>query len=101
MVVETRERVITVLDPTAESLPTRTSVAERPGSLDGKVLGLLDNSKQNAGRLLEIVADMLKDQFEIRAVKFAAKPDASKPAPKEVVDKLASECDFAVVAVGD
>ena len=56
------------MDPTAESLPTKTSVAARPCSLDGKVLGLLDNSKQNAGRLLEIVADMLQDQFEIRAV---------------------------------
>ena len=68
MVVETKDRTITVMDPTAESLPTKTSIAARPVSLDGKVLGLLDNSKQNAGRLLEIVADMLKDRFEIRAV---------------------------------
>ena len=101
MVVEPKSRTITVMDPRAEAVHVDASRAPRPDSLHGKVIGLLDNSKANADNLLRLVADLLKERFEIKDVIFAAKPDSSRPAPVETVESLARESDFAIVAVGD
>ncbi len=101
MVVEPKSRAITVMDPRAEAVEVKASMAPRPDSLDGKVVALLDNSKANADKLLRLVGDLVKERFEIRDVKLATKPDASRPAPAEIMDQLARDCDFAIVAVGD
>ena len=92
---------ITVMDPTAVAIEAEANMAPRLSSLDGKVLGLLDNSKHNASALLKMVGDLFSDQFELKDIKFASKLDASRPVPKETVQKLAAESDFAVVAIGD
>ena len=101
MAVETKQRTITVMDPRASALEAHTTMAPRLPSLDGKVLGLLDNSKANADNLLRLMADLLKERFELKDVKFARKPDASRPVPVETVEELAKHSDFAIVAVGD
>ena len=43
-------------------------VAKRPDTLNGAVVGLLANGKRNADELLEMVHDVLADQFEFKAV---------------------------------
>ena len=53
MVVEaTRFRI---LDPTVMPLPDSTLLAPRPEELNGRVVGLLSNSKRNADKLLDAV----------------------------------------------
>ncbi|MCH9035894.1 MAG: hypothetical protein IH860_01065 [Chloroflexi bacterium] len=101
MVVEPKANTITVMDPTAGAIDVEASMAPRNGTLDGKVIGLLDNSKANAGEILKLVADMLNEQFELKEVRSARKPDSSRPAPTETVRQLAEESDFAIVAIGD
>ena len=89
------------MDPRAGALHAEADLAPRPGKLDGKVLGLLSNGKQNAGELLQMVGDLLGEQFELKRVKATRKPDSSRPAPVDTVADLAKESDFAVVAIGD
>lgn len=101
MATETRNGGITVMDPRAGALDATAEMAPRPGKLDGKVLGLLSNSKLNATELLQMVGDLLGEQFELKEIKAASKPDASRPAPEDTVAELAKESDFAVVAIGD
>ena len=101
MTTETRNGGITVMDPRAGALDANAELAPRPGKLDGKVLGLLSNGKLNAAELLQMVGGMLGEQFELKYVKEANKPDASRPAPEDTVAELARESDFAVVAIGD
>ncbi|MFQ5933196.1 MAG: hypothetical protein ACE5KI_00965 [Dehalococcoidia bacterium] len=101
MVVETKAPTITVMDPRADSLPVEAVLAKRPDSLHGKVMGLLDNSKANANALVKLVGDLLKERYEIKDVRVTSKPDASRPASAEIMEDLAKEVDFAVVAVGD
>ncbi len=101
MTTETRNGGITVMDPRAGALDANAELAPRPGKLDGKVLGLLSNGKLNAAELLQMVGEMLGEQFELKYVKEADKPDASRPAPEDTVAELARESDFAVVAIGD
>ena len=101
MTTETKNGGITVMDPRAQSLHAEAEMAPRPVKLEGKVLGLLSNSKHNATELLEMVGDLLGEQFELKNVKASSKADASRPAPVNTVAELAKESDFAVVAIGD
>ena len=85
----------------------RRHAGRRPGAraptaghgLSGRRLGLLNNQKANAGRLLDAVADELQRRAgpfeEIREVKAA--PAA---APTDVMGRL-QRCDAVVLAIAD
>jgi hypothetical protein len=70
-------------------------------SLRGKRLGLLDNSKSKANRMLDAVAAILNARYGFADIVRQRKPSASKPAAPEAINELASTCDLVVVGVGD
>lgn len=56
--------VISVVDPTADKLgAAATPLAPRLETLNGKVLGLLSNSKPNAENALQAVAEKIKETY--------------------------------------
>jgi hypothetical protein len=93
--------MIKILDPTVHAEPTESSLAKRERALDGKVLGLLDNTKVNGGRLLDLVRQELGTRYEIREVVAVAKKGASTTADETMLDALAAQCDVVVTAIGD
>ncbi len=99
MVVSTSS--LEVLDPTAEAASAEGIVADRPGDLDGKRLGLLANGKRNSEELLEAVYDLLSERYQFSGVVRRNKVNASRPAPKEMIEDLVRECDLVVTATGD
>ena len=50
---------------------------------------------------MEDLASILEDRFETSVVMYHRKPSASKPADPQIVERMAKECDGAIVAVGD
>ena len=92
---------ITVLDPTAEPNPVRVPLAERPDTLEGKRLGLLNNSKPNVTLLFETLEECLRERYNLAGVVRRIKPSSGIPTETSVLDELARECDVAVVAIGD
>ena len=92
---------IVILDPTSAPLPVDAAVADRPATLNGKVLGLLDNHKMNASGLLDEVYELLSSRYEFASVVRRSKPDVSRPCPAETIQDLASQCDVVVTAIGD
>jgi hypothetical protein len=92
---------LVLVSPVNEPVPTDSVLAPRLAALDGKRLGLLDNSKPKAGRLLDAVATILHAQYGFTAMVRLCKPSASKPAAPEVIDELAKTCDLVLVGVGD
>ena len=90
-----------VLDPTTEPEPVKASMALRPDTLDGKVLGILDNGKPNAKRLLDLVGELVTERYNLAGVVKRQKLDATKEAPQEMLDEMAEECNIAIVGVGD
>jgi hypothetical protein len=70
-------------------------------SLDGHVLGLLDNSKHGSDKFLRYIAEALKNKYALRDVVWAKKKDPTKFAPPDVLSGLASQADFVVAAIGD
>jgi hypothetical protein len=93
-----------ILDPTGrssrETAPGLT-LAARPADLSDANIGLLENGKQNARRLLEDVADVLRDRYGAGEVTLRRKENFAQPAAPELVDELSAKADVVVIGVGD
>jgi hypothetical protein len=93
--------MLTILDPRGHVETTEVSMALRPGSLDGLVLGLFSNRKTNADRLLTLVEQRLATRFRLKRVVWGGKDRNSLPAPPGSLDSIFAECDVAITAIGD
>lgn len=93
-----RYDLVLPVDPEAESAK---ALAPRPDTLSGKVLGLLDNRKANADHLLLALAEQLQERYELKDIVMLTKPIFSRPAPPEMLEQLAAECDVVLTAIGD
>ena len=91
---------IRVLDPTAEGTAVTTTSAAQLASLEGRTVGLLDNGKIRVRELLDHVEEILRSQYGVAQVLRVRKPDASRPAPPEVMANL-KRCEAIISAVGD
>jgi hypothetical protein len=91
---------IRVLDPTAEEVAATTTGAAQLASLEGRTVGLLDNGKIRVRELLDHVEEMLRSHYGVAQVLRFRKPDASRPAPPEVMAHL-KRCEAVISAVGD
>lgn len=91
---------IQVLDPTAEVDLGIIDNTVRLESLQGCTIGLLDNGKIRVHEFLNYMEDILLSQHGVAQVLRFKKPDASRPAPPDVVADM-KQCDAIVSAVGD
>ena len=91
----------TVFDPRGVVEAERVALAPRPGSLAGKRLGVLDNTKWNGGRLLRKTAARLDAEFGFAAVNRYRKESFSKAAAPELIAQIAAENDIVLTAIGD
>lgn len=88
------------IDPTAGTGKARIPLAARPADLAGKVVGLLDNTKEQADVILGTVAAALREHYGVREVVIRRKEHYSKPALDTLIEEMAREVDVAVAAVG-
>jgi hypothetical protein len=89
----------TVLDPTAGRLAVGLQPAERPRSLEGKVIGLLDITKPRG----DVFLDRLQLELEQRGlqVRRFSKLTFAKPAPVDLRSEIAANCDAVIEALAD
>jgi hypothetical protein len=96
------EKKLVVISPVNQAKSaTDTTLATRLATLRGKRIGLIDNSKTNAGRMLDAIVTILDTQYGFSNVVHHRKPSASKPVAPEVIDDFLKMCDLAIVGVGD
>lgn len=100
-----------ILDPTGlgpagdgpdagASLATMT-MAPRRGDLRGATVGLLATPKQNADVFIAEVGRLLREHEGAGNVVTHTKASVALPAPDELVDEMARQCDIVVTGVGD
>ena len=89
-----------VLDPRLFAEGEPVQMAPALASLDGSVVGLLDNAKIGTERLYDHVEEILKLRFGVREFIRRRKPDSSRPAPPEMLGELAA-ADAIVSGIGD
>ena len=90
-----------VLDPTAEDVAAAAAAgSNRLASLQGRTVGLLDNGKIRVRELLDNMEAILRDEHGVARIIRLRKPDASRPAPADVVAGMQA-ADAVISAVGD
>jgi hypothetical protein len=91
-----------ILDPTGQSAQARSAtLAPRVPELSGIRLGLLDNAKANAARVLETLADQLRAQHHIGDVTTFTKSYFGTPVEEDRAQEIAQSCDAVIAGVGD
>jgi hypothetical protein len=77
------------------------ALAPRVGRLDGLRLGVLDNTKWNANRLLRKTVTKLQEEFSFAAVNYYRKESFSKDADPALIEAIAANNDIVLTAIGD
>jgi len=77
------------------------ALAVRAQSLDGLRLGVLDNTKWNANRLLRKTVTKLQQEVSLAAVNYYRKESFSKDADPALIETIAADNDIVLTAVGD
>jgi hypothetical protein len=80
-----------------ENIPTSKSQQ----SLNGLRLGVLDNSKWNANKILRGAITALSEDIKFSEVNYYVKHSFSKDAAPDLIEKIAAECDIVLTAIGD
>lgn len=88
------------IDPTLEIGKVKLAMAPRARDLAGKVVGLLDNTKEQADLILETIGQALRERYGVARVIIRRKEMFSKPATDELVNEMAKEVQVAVAALG-
>lgn len=90
----------TLLDPTSERQVMQRQRLERPASIEGAVVGLLDISKPRGDVFLDTLESELRDRGVADVLRFA-KPTYTKPAPVDLRHEIATQCQMVIEALAD
>ena len=90
-----------VFDPRGRVDAERITRAPRVAALAGLRLGILDNTKWNANRLLRKTADRLGEQHRFTAINYYRKESFSKYADPDLLAAIAADNDIILTAIGD
>lgn len=93
--------MIRVHTPVGKVVKQVFDLAPRVPTLDGLVLGLLDNNKWNAQKLLRQLEVDLRARFNLKEVIYLRKPYFSRPAFPEMIEQMATGADVVVTALAD
>ena len=91
-----------LVNPTGTSLSSSDfRLNDRPDTLSGKTLGLLENSKANSDKVLHILAQMLDDKYGLKEIVYFGKHSASLPTKPDVVQDMLNKVDILITGIGD
>ncbi len=93
--------MIELLDPTVATKAQPIAYVDRPRSLAGKRVALIENTKFNSDRLLARIGDILKEEYGAAECRMFRKHNASVPAHDEIIQEVRKTCDVVVAGIGD
>lgn len=86
-------------DPTGEFAPLLRAPLAKPTTLAGLTIGLLDISKARGDVFLDHLDQLLTG--EGLTVKRYKKPTFTRPAPVELLQQIATDCDVVIEGLAD
>ena len=89
-----------ILDPTIATAREQIDYVQRPKSLEGLRVGLIENTKKNAEEVLRRVAEKLEALHGMKMTVLLHKPQRA-PLKDSQVAELKGRVDFAIAGVGD
>jgi hypothetical protein len=93
--------IIELLAPTAVVTGNAVPLAKRVPTLEGRVVGLLNNSKSGTRPFLDRVEELLQSGHGVSRIIRYDKRAAALPAPDEMLEAAARECDVVINGIAD
>jgi hypothetical protein len=90
-----------VYDPRGIVDAKEKPIARRVGTLEGLRLGVLDNTKWNANKLLRHLREELVQASRLKAASYYRKESFSRFADPALLERIRAENDVVVTAIAD
>ncbi len=92
---------IQILDPRPEEQAEQKGLSPQLPGLEGKVIGILENTKYHSDAFLEELQRVLETEYNPGKVVYARKFSFSAPCSDETIQALVEECDAVVHGIAD
>ena len=69
-------------------------------TLEGRVIGILDNGQANSTPMFRELADLLQEKCHPTEILLRKKPTHMQGAPKPILDELVGRCDAIITGLG-
>ena len=89
-----------ILDPRVDASGEALRLAPAVQSLEGAVVGMIDNAKIGTERLFDFIAEILRKDYGVREFLRVRKADATRPVSPEMLASI-SGADAILSAIGD
>ena len=93
--------MITVYDPRGVVAASSRSISRRVDAVKGLRLGVLDNTKWNANKLLRALRAELEAGHGLKPAGYYRKESFSRFAEPRLLDEIRAGSDLVVTAIGD
>ena len=92
---------IELLSPAAAIPGNAVPLAKRVPTLEGRVVGLLNNSKSGTRPFLDRVEELLQSAHGVSRIIRYDKKAAALPVPDEMLEAATRECDVVINGIAD
>ena len=89
-----------MLDPRGSINPENRPVAPGIDTLEGKVIGIIDNGQSNSTTMFRELATLVQEKFRTEEVIFRTKPTHMQGAPKATMEEMIDRCDAVITGLG-
>ena len=91
---------IKFLDPRVTVNPKDRPLVSGLDSLEGKIVGIIDNGQANSTAMFQELAQLMQEKFYIKEVLFRTKPTHMQGAPKPIMEEILNRCDAVITGLG-
>ena len=91
---------IKFLDPRVTINPKDRPLMPGLDTLEGKVIGIIDNGQANSTTMFQELAQLMQEKFHTKEVLFKTKPTHMQGAPKPIMEEFISRCDAVITGLG-
>ena len=88
------------LDPRATVNPQDRPLVPGLDTLEGKVIGIIDNGQSNSTDMFKELAQLIQQRLGTKEVLFRTKPTHMQGAPKPIMEELLNRCDAVITGLG-
>jgi hypothetical protein len=89
-----------MLDPRASVNLKDRSLVPGLDTLEGKVIGIIDNGQANSTTMFQELAKLLQEKYRPAKVLLKTKPTHMQGAPKPIMEEFVSRCDAVITGLG-
>ncbi len=91
---------IKFLDPRVTINPKDRPLVPGLDTLEGKVIGIIDNGQANSTTMFQELAQLVQEKFHTKEVLFKTKPTHMQGAPKPIMEEILNRCDAVITGLG-